>query len=190
MAKHSHFGNQSLDFHGQLLLWKKLSVLKRVVIKLQSGWMWRKYCRNHRWEKTSELNLLGFKFIQILLTEQFTNGVAIKAPSRHHISATPLYWNNIFYAEWGPCFSAVWTCGPSGHPGIPMPMARQRFLQLCFSRQSVGNYHLDIWKALQYCKMKPMLTENGSFLKYCKMPNIRGWGSQDTVCPMARMLCG
>lgn len=167
MAKHSHFGNQLSDFHGRLLLWKNLSVLKRVTIKLQSGWMWRKNCRNHRREKTSELNLLGLKFIQILLAGHFTNAVAIKAPSRHYISATPLHWDNIFHAEWGPCFSAVWTCGPSGHPGISISMAKQRSLQLCFSRQSAGNYHLDIWNARQYCKMQLMLTENSSFLKYC-----------------------
>lgn len=143
--------------------------------------MWRKNCRNHRWEKPSELNLLGLKFIQILLTGHFTNAVTIKAPSRRHISATPLHWDNIFHAEWGLCFSAAWTQGPSGHPGIPIPMARQSFKKLCFSRQIVGNYHLDIWKAQQYCKMQPMLTENSSFLKYCWTPNTRSWGSQDIV---------
>lgn len=167
MAKRSHSGNQSSDFHGQLLLWKILSVLKRVVIKLWSGWMWRKNCRNHRREKPSELNLLGLKIIQILLTGHFTNAVTIKAPSRHHISATSLQWDNIFHAEWGPCFRCSVDMWMSGHPGNPICVARQSFLQLCFSRQVDGNYHLDTWKALQYCKMQPMLTENSSFLKCC-----------------------
>lgn len=149
--------------------------------------MWRKNCRNHRWEKPSELNLLGLKFIWILLTGHLTNAVTNKALSRHHISATLLHWDNIRHAEWGLCFSAVWTHSPSGHPGILIPMARQSFLQLCFSRQIVGNYHLDIWKVLQYCKMQPHANWKQQFLKilldakYQKLRITR-------YCPIARTL--
>lgn len=121
MAKHSHFGNQSSDFHGQLLLWKNLSVLKRVIIKLQSGWMWRKNCRNHRWDKPCELNILGLKFIQILLTGYFkcsNHQDSIQTPylTQHHSTGITFFMQNEA--------SVLVQCGhmaPQGIQGFPPP---------------------------------------------------------------------